>query len=127
MKKRKRVLLLASKIFIVLALLILFSLTNSVWAYEQDRKDMEEERLMDFQKQAATSPFSYYQLQRKVHIFGIKMNFEVNTIWSKPKNKIKSKLLANKFLGENDFSEKSPLNEETPVGTTPAKLFEIRF
>ena len=82
---------------------------------------------MDFQKQAATSPFSYYQLQREVYTFGIKMNFEVNTIWSKSKNKIKSKPLANKFLGENDFSEKFPLDEETSVGSTPAKLFEIRF
>ena len=122
-----RVLLLASKIFFVLNLFILFSLTNAVWAYEQDRKALKEENLTDFPKQAAAAPFSYNQLQTKDFIFGIKMNFEINTIWSKPKNKLKSPQLVNKFFGENDFSMEFPLDEKIPVGATPAKLFEIRF
>ena len=122
-----RVLLLASKIFFVLNLFILFSLTNAVWAYEQDRKALKEENLTDFSKQAAAAPFSYNQLQTKDYIFGIKMNFEINTIWSKPKNKLKSPQLVNKFFGENDFSMEFPLDEKIPVGATPAKLFEIRF
>ena len=126
-----RVLLLASKIFFALTLFILLGLSNSVWAYEQDRRALKEESLMDFPKQAAAAPFSTNQLQWKGYIFGIKMNFEVNTIWSKPKNKLNSDQLINKYFGENEltneFRNEFPLNFEDPIGAKPAKLFEIRF
>ena len=126
-----RFLLLASKIFFALTLFILFSLTNSVWAYEQDRKTFGEESLMDFPKQAAAAPFSTNPLQRKGYIFGIKTNFEIHTIWSTPKNKLNSDQLINKYFGENEFSyefrNEFPLDLENPVGAKPAKLLEIRF
>lgn len=122
---------LASKIFFALTLFILFSLTNSVWAYERDRKALKEESLMDFPKQEAFTPFSTNPLHRKGYIFGIKTNFEVNTIWSKPKNKLNSGQLINKYFGENELSNELtnefPLELEVPIGATPAKLFEIRF
>jgi len=82
---------------------------------------------MDFPMQEAFTPFSYSQIQRKGYIFGIKMDFEVYTIWSKPKNKLKSEQLINNYLGENDFSKEFPLDQEIPIGATPAKLLEIRF
>ncbi len=122
-----RVLLLASKIFFVLNLFILFSLTNAVWAYEQDRKALKEENLTDFPKQAAAAPFSYNQLQTKDYIFGIKMNFEVNTIWSKPKDKLKSEQLINNYFSDSELLNEFPLDEEIPIGAIPVKLFEIRF
>ncbi len=126
-----RVLLLASKMLFALTLFILFSLTNSVWAYEQDSRALKEESLMDFPKQEAFTPFSTNQLQKKGYVFGIKMNFEVNTIWSKPKNKLNSDQLINKYFGENELSyeltNEFPLELEVPIGATPAKLFEIRF
>ncbi len=126
-----RTLTLASKIFLALTFFILFSLTNSVWAYEQDRRALKEESLMDFPKQEAFTPFSTNQLQRKGYIFGIKTNFEVNTIWSKPKNKLNSDQLINKYFGENELSyeltNEFPLELEVPIGAKPAKLFEIRF
>jgi len=126
-----RVLLLASKIFFALTLFIFFGLSNSVWAYERDRKALEEESLMDFQKPEAFTPFSSDQLRKKGYIFGIKTNFEVNTIWSKPKNKLNSDQLINKYFGENEltneFRNEFPLNFEDPIGAKPAKLFEIRF
>jgi len=123
---------LASRILFALTLFILLGLPNSsVWAYEQDRKAFGEESLMDFQKQAAAAPFSTSQLQRKGYIFGIKTNFEVNTIWSKPENTLNSDQLINKYFGENELSNELmnefPLELEVPIGAKPAKLFEIRF
>ncbi len=128
----KKTLGLASRILFTLTLFILLGLANSsVWAYEQDRKTFGEASLMDFPKQAAAAPFSTNPLQRKGYIFGIKTNFEVNTIWSKPKNKLNSDQLNNKYFGGNDFSyefrNEFPLDIENPVGAKPAKLLEIRF
>jgi len=126
-----RTLMLASKIFLTLTFFILLGLANSVWAYEQDRRALKEESLMDFPNQEAFTPFSTNQLQRKGYIFSIKTNFEVNTIWSTPKNKPNSDQLINKYFGENELSYKLtnefPLELEVPIGATPAKLFEIRF
>lgn len=131
--KDNRTLLLASKIFFSLALLILLSLPNSVRAYEWDGKALEEAGNTNFPKQETFPPFSSNQLQRKGYIFGMKMNFEANTIWSKPKNKIKSERLINNFIGEeyfsgeNNFSNELPLESEMSIGAKPAKLIEIRF
>jgi len=126
-----RAVLWSSKIFFALTLLILLGLPDSVRAYERDRKALEEESLMDFQKPEAFTPFSSDQLRKKGYIFGIKTNFEVNTIWSKPKNKLNSDQLINKYFGENElrneFRNEFPLNFEDPIGAKPAKLFEIRF
>ena len=122
---------LASRILFAFTLFIFFGLSNSAWAYERDRKALEEESLMDFQKPEAFTTFSYNQLQKKGYIFGIKTNFEVNTIWSKPKNKLNSDQLINKYFGENEltneFRNEFHLNFEDPIGAKPAKLFEIRF
>ena len=122
---------LVSRILFALTLFIFLGLSNSVWAYEQDRKALGEESLMDFPKQEAFTPFSSSQLQKKGYIFGIKMDFEVYTIWSTPKNKLKSGQPINKYFGENEFlyefRNEFPLDQEIPIGATPAKLFEIRF
>jgi hypothetical protein len=123
--------MLASKIFLALTFFILLGLANSVWAYEWVNKGLKEERLMDFPNQEAFTPFSTNQLQKKGYIFGIKTNFEVNTIWSKPKNKLNSDQLINKYFGENELSNELtnefPLELEVPIGAKPVKLFEIRF
>ena len=118
---------LASRILAALTLFIFFGLSNSVWAYEQAMKALKEESLMDFPKQAAPAPFSYNQLQRKGYIFGIKMNFEVNTIWSKPKDKLKSEQLISNYFSDSELLNEFPLDEEIPIGAIPVKLFEIRF
>lgn len=129
--KDNRTVLLVSKIFFSLALLVLFSLPNSAQAYEWDNKALEEAGNMDFPKPEASTPLG--QLQKKGYIFGIKMNFEVNTIWSTPKKKLKSKQPINNFIGEdyfsgvNNFPNEFPLELEMPSGATPAKLIEIRF
>ena len=122
-----RVLLLASKIFFALTLFVLFGLPNTVRAYEWDRKALEEAGNMDFPKQGASTPLSYSQFQKKGYIFGIKMNFEVNTIWPAPKNKLKSEKLINRYFSEYELLNEFPLDEEIPIGATPAKLLEIRF
>jgi hypothetical protein len=122
---------LASKIFFSLALLILFSLPGSAQAYEWDKKALEEASNMDFPKPEEPTPFG--RPQKKGYIFGIKMNFEVNTIWSVPKDNLKSEQLTNNFFGEdyfsgvNNASDELPLEMEMPSGATPAKLIEIRF
>ena len=122
---------LALKIFFSLSLLILFSFPDSVRAYEWDKKALEEAGNMSFPKQAASAPFG--QLQKKGYVFGMKMNFEVNTIWSAPKKKLRSEQLIKNFIGEdyfsgvNNFSNELPLEPEMSIGTKPAKLIEIRF
>ncbi len=118
---------LFSRILFALTLFILLGLTNSVWAYEQDRKALEEPGNMDLPKQEAFTPFSYNQFQKKGYIFGIKTNFEVNTIWSKPKNKLKSEQLINRYFSEYELLSEFPLDEEIPIGAKAAKLIEIRF
>ena len=126
-----RTLLWASKIFFALALLILLGLPDSVRAYEWVNKGLEEENLLDFPNQEAFTPFSSDQLQKKGYIFGIKMNFEIYTIWSTPKIRLKSGQLINKYFGENEFlyelRNEFHLDLEDPVGTKPSKLVEIRF
>ncbi len=128
-----RAILLTSKILFALTLFIILGLPNSGRAYEWDRKALEEAGNMDFPKQKAFTPFSYNQLQKKGYIFGIKMDFEVNTIWSTSKNKLKSEQLSHKFIGEdyfsdgNDFSNELPLASEMSIGAKPAKLLEVRF
>lgn len=122
-----RALLWASKIFFTLTLFILFGLPNPVRAYEWDGKALEEAGNMDFPKQEAFTPFSYNQLQKKGYIFGIKTNFEVNTIWPAPKNKLKSEQLINRYFSEYELLNEFPLALEVPVGGKAAKLLEIRF
>ena len=122
---------LASKIFFSLGLLILFSLPNSGQAYEWDQKALEEAGNMNFPKQEAFAPLG--QLQKKGYVFGLKMNLEVNTIWSTPKKKLNSEQLINNFIGEeyfsgmNNISNELPLETEMSLGAKPAKLVEIRF
>jgi hypothetical protein len=122
---------LASKIFFSLGLLILFSLPNSAEAYEWDKKALEEAGNTDFPKLEASAPLG--QLQKKGYVFGLKMNFEVNTIWSTPKKKLNSEQLINNFIDENYFSSGNhfpnelPLASEMSIGAKPAKLIEIRF
>ena len=122
-----RALLWASIIFFALTLFVLFGLANSARAYEWDRKALEEAGNIDFPKQETSTSFSSYQPKSNSYIFGIKMNFEVNTIWSKPKNKLKSEQLINNYFSENEWSNGFPVELEVPVGAKAAKLFEIRF
>ena len=122
-----KTLLWASKIFFALTLFILLGLPNTVRAYEWDRKALEEAGNMDFPKQGAPTPLSYSQFQKKGYIFGIKMNFEVNTIWPAPKNKLKSEQLINNYFNDNELLNEFPLALEVPVGGKAAKLLEIRF
>ena len=122
-----RALLLASKIFFALSLFVLFGLANSARAYEWDRKALEEAGNIDFPKQETSTSFSSYQPKSKSYIFGIKMNFEVNTIWSKPKNKLKSEQLINRYFSDNELLNEFPLEPEVSVGGQAAKLLEIRF
>jgi len=122
---------LASKIFFSLGLLILFSLPNSAQAYEWDKKALEEAGNLNFPKHEASTPLG--QLQKKGYIFGIKLDFEVNTIFSTPKKKLNSEQLINNFIGEdyfssgNHFPNELPLAPEMSIGAKPAKLVEIRF
>jgi hypothetical protein len=122
---------LALKIFFSLSLLFLFSFPDSVRAYEWDKKALEESGNMSFPKQAASAPFG--QLQKKGYVFGMKMNFEVNTIWSAPKKTLNSEQLINNLIGEeyfsgmNNISNELPLETEMSLGAKPAKLVEIRF
>lgn len=122
---------LASKILFSLGLLILFSVPNSAQAYEWDKKALEEAGNMDFPKQEVSAPFG--QIQKKGYIFGMKMDFEVNTVFSTPKKKLKSDQLSTNFLGEdyfssgNHFPNEFPLAPEMSIGAKPAKLIEIRF
>ncbi len=122
-----KTLLWASKIFFALTLFVLFGLPNTVRAYEWDKKSLEEAGNRDFPKQGASTPLSYSPFQKKGYIFGIKMNFEVNTIWPAPKNKIKLEQLINNYFSDYELLNEFPLDEEIPIGATPAKLFEIRF
>jgi hypothetical protein len=120
-------LLWASKIFFALTLFALLGLPNTARAYEWDRKALEEAGNMDFPKQETSTSFSSYQPKSKSYIFGIKMNFEVNTIWSKPKNKLKSEQLINRYFSEYELLNEFPLEPEVSVGGKAAKLLEIRF
>lgn len=122
---------LASKIFFSLGLLILFTLPGSAQAYEWDKKSLEEAGNTDLPKQEASAPLS--QLQKKGYIFGIKMDFEVNSIFSTPKKELNSDQLIHNFIGEdyfsgvNNASNELPLESEMSIGAKPAKLVEIRF
>ena len=124
---RKRTPGLASKIFFALTLLVLPGLSNSVWAYELDRKALKKESLIDFPNQAAFTPLSYGQSEREGYFLGIKMKFEVFTIWSTPKDKLKSELLINRYFGGNERSNEFPMKIEAPADAKTAKLIEIRF
>ncbi len=122
-----RALLLASKIFFALTLFILLGLSNSsAQAYEWVDKGLKEESLLDFPKQETSTPLSS-QFKKKGYIFGIKVNLEVNTIWSKPKNKLKSEQLINRYFSDNELLNEFPLEPEVSVGGKAAKLLEIRF
>ena len=123
----KRTPRLASKIFFALTLFVVLGLSNSVWAYELDRKALKEESIMDFPKQDAFTPLSYSQSQREGYFLGIKMKFEVFTIWSTPKDKLKSELMINKYFGGKERSDEFPMKIEGPADAKAAKLIEIRF
>jgi len=125
--KGNKTLLWASKIFFALTLFVLFGLPNTVRAYEWDRKALEEAGNMDFPKQGASPPLSYSRFQKKGYFFGIKMNFEVNTIWPAPKNKLKSQQLINNYFSDHELLNEFPLELEIPIGGKAAKLLEIRF
>lgn len=122
---------MTSTLFLSLGLLLLFSLANSAQAYEWSKKSLEIAGNTDFPKQAVSSPLG--QLQRKGYVFGLKMNFEVNTIFSKSKQKLNSEQLINNFSSENylssgnHFPNELPLEPEMSIGAKPAKLIEIRF
>lgn len=125
--KGNKTLLWASKIFFASTLFILLGLPNTVRAYEWDRKALEEAGNMDFPKQGAHTPLSYSRFQKKGYFFGIKMNFEVNTIWPAPKNKLKSEQLINNYFSDQELLNEFPLELEIPIGGKAAKLLEIRF
>lgn len=129
--RNNRISELAAKIFCSLSLLILFTLPGSAQAYEWDKKALEEAGNINFPTQEASAPFG--QLQKKGYVFGMKMNFEVNTTWSTPKKKLNSEHMIHQFIGEdyfsgvNNASNELPLESEMSIGAKPAKLVEIRF
>lgn len=117
----------ASKIFFALILFVLFGLSNSVWAYELDKKALEQESMIDFPKQGAFTPLSYGQPEREGYFLGIKMKFKVFTVFSTPKDKLKSELMINNYFGGSEPSNKFPMKIEAPTNAKAAKLIEIRF
>ena len=117
----------ASKIFFSLILFVLLGLSNSVWAYELDRKALKQERIIDFPNQEAFTSLPYGQSEREVYFLGIKMKFKVFTVFSTPKDKLKSELLINRYFGGNERSNEFPMKIEAPADAKTAKLIEIRF
>ena len=122
---------LATTVFFALGLLIPFVLAGSTQAYEWDRKSLEEAGNTSTSKQRTSALFS--PIQEKGYVLGLKLDFEINTIFSTPTKKLKSEQLINSFIGEDYFSSgdhppnELPLAPEMSIGAKPAKLVEIRF
>jgi len=108
---------------LILAMLVLLSLSNSVGAHEQIRQSFIDESVVDFPKQADATRFSYDPSQEGKSLCIFKKNFEITTFFSKREDRLNSPDLINKFYSSNELSVKRDIQ----MGETEGALFEVRF